>query len=61
MRHGEKYFCRQTDTTGSRVSPVAACSPAEQLIMKERAAQEFTEWVQRTSATMCPYTAKACQ
>jgi hypothetical protein len=56
MRHGEKYFCQVTDTLGSRVTPVKACSTAEALMTKERAAQEFTEWAQRTSTTMCPYT-----
>jgi hypothetical protein len=53
MRHGEKYFCRITDTLGSRVTPVKACSLAEQLIAKEQEGKEFTEWAQRTS-TMCP-------
>jgi len=53
MRHGEKYFCRITDTLGSRVTPVKACSLAEQLIAKALEGKEFTEWAQRTS-TMCP-------
>jgi len=53
MRHGEKYFCRVTDTLGSRVTPVKACSTAEQLIKKAQEGKEFTEWAQRTS-TMCP-------
>jgi hypothetical protein len=53
MRHGEKYFCRVTDTLGSRVTPVKACSTAEQLITKAQEGKEFTEWAQRT-ATMCP-------
>jgi hypothetical protein len=53
MRHGEKYFCRVTDTLGSRVTPVKACSTAEQLVTKAQEGKEFTEWAQRT-ATMCP-------
>src|ERR1700730_546366 len=53
MRHGEKYFCRITDTLGSRVTPVKACSTAEQLMTKALEGKEFTEWAQRTS-TMCP-------
>ena len=53
MRHGEKYFCRVTDTLGSRVTPVKACSTAEQLAVKEREAKEYVQWAQRTS-TMCP-------
>jgi hypothetical protein len=53
MRHGEKYFCRVTDTLGSRVTPVKACSTAEQLMTKAQEGKEFTEWAQRT-ATMCP-------
>jgi hypothetical protein len=53
MRHGEKYFCRVTETLGSRVTPVKACSTAEQLMTKAQEGKEFTEWAQRT-ATMCP-------
>jgi hypothetical protein len=53
MRHGEKYFCRITDTLGSRVTPVKACSTAEQLMTKALEGKEFMEWAQRT-ATMCP-------
>jgi hypothetical protein len=53
MRHGEKYFCRVTDTLGSRVTPVKACSTAEQLMTKAQEGKEFTEWAQR-AATMCP-------
>jgi hypothetical protein len=53
MRHGEKYYCRVTDTLGSRVSPVKACGTAEALMRKEQEAREFLQATQRTS-TMCP-------
>jgi hypothetical protein len=53
MRHGEKYFCRTTDTLGSRVTPVKTCSTAEQLMTKALEGKEFMEWAQR-AATMCP-------
>jgi hypothetical protein len=61
MRHGEKYYCRVTDTLGSRVQPVKACSTAEAILRKEQEAKDLLQWAQRTS-TMCPSNdPKACK